>query len=77
MGAAVVRVLGMLPFDSRCLMRSLVLLGLLGRRGARGELVIAVQTGGELGLEAHAWIELDGHPLLMPALNGYRELVTL
>ncbi len=77
LGDVVVRVLDPLPFDSRCLMRSLVLLRLLERRGAHSELVIAVQKGGTLELEAHAWIELKGRPLLTPALDGYSHLVTL
>ena len=77
LGDVVIRVLDPLPFDSRCLMRSLVLLRLLERRGKQSELVIAFQKSGEHALEAHAWIVLAGRPLLTPALNGYRHLVTL
>jgi len=77
LGAAVVRMLELLPTDSPCLMRSLVLLRLLARRRASASLVIAVQPTGELGLNAHAWVELGGRPLLMPATAEYGRLVTL
>ena len=46
------------PFDSRCLMRSLVLTSLLARRGIDSSLVIAVLPGP--GFEAHAWVEEPG-----------------
>jgi len=58
-------------------MRALVLLSLLARRGTDGTLVIAVLPTGELKLNAHAWIELDGRPLLTPATSEYGRLLTL
>lgn len=79
LGRAVVRGTASLPSGSACLLRSLVLLRVLARRGVRGDLVIGVQLGPhpELGshpgpgvrppLDAHAWIEVDGEPLLNPA----------
>ena len=54
-------------------MRSLVLLRMLARRGVVCRLVIGVRPGETL--EAHAWIEHDGHPLL-PTL-GYERLTVL
>jgi Transglutaminase-like superfamily len=78
LGAAVIRTLEPLPFDSRCLMRSLVLLGLLARRGVAGELVIAVRPSQELpALDAHAWVEVDGRALLAPAGPDHGRLLTL
>jgi hypothetical protein len=77
LGAAVGRTLAPLPTNTLCLNRSLVLLAVLARRGADGELVIAVQPDEVSGLGAHAWIELDGRPLLPPAATGYGRLVTL
>jgi hypothetical protein len=78
LGAAVIRTLEPLPFDSRCLMRSLVLLALLARRGVAGSLVIAVRPSDELAaLDAHAWVELDGRALLAPAGADHGRLVTL
>lgn len=77
LGAAVTRTLAALPADSRCLMQSLVLLTLLSRRGADPRLVIAVRPGGPLELSAHAWVELDGRPLLHPGTPDYGRLVTL
>jgi hypothetical protein len=67
---AVLRVLGRLPADSRCLMRSLVLLSLLARRGTDAELVIGVLPAPRF--TAHAWVEYRGVPLLKPgeALEG-------
>lgn len=55
-------VLRLLPTDSRCLMRSLVLTRLLARRGLPSALVIGVTASPEFG--AHAWVEQDGRPLL-------------
>ncbi len=67
------RTLDPLPWDSRCLMRSLVLLRMLARRGVVSQLVIGVRPGEQF--EAHAWVEHDGHPLL-PTL-GYERLTVL
>lgn len=77
LAAAVVRTLEALPLDSRCLMRSLVLLTLLERRGTHVELVIAVQPTRRERLSAHAWVELEGRPLLEPGTDDYARLVTL
>ena len=73
LGQPVRRTLDPLPWDSRCLMRSLVLLRMLARRGVVCELVIGVRPGDRF--EAHAWIQHDGHPLL-PTL-GYEPLTVL
>lgn len=51
-----------LPFDSRCLVRSLVLLRMLARRGVDVSLVIGVRP--KPVFLAHAWIEREGVPLL-------------
>ena len=58
---AVARTLRPLPADTRCLAQSLTLAGLLARRGRTGRLVIASRPAPFL---AHAWVELDGRPLL-------------
>ena len=60
--AAAVRVLEHLPADSRCLIRSLVVLGLLARRGEETRLIIGVNV--DPGFAAHAWIEREGVALL-------------
>ena len=70
LGRAVVRTLSLLPTDSRCLTRSLVLIALLTRRGTPSRLVLGV-TGAE-GFAAHAWVELDGRPLLEPGTDFER-----
>jgi len=68
------RVLRFLP-DARCLTRSVVLVGLLARRGLSSSLVIGVAPGP--GFAAHAWVEHDGIPIL-PALEAtYSRLVEL
>jgi hypothetical protein len=77
LGRAVERTLSALPGDVLCLARSLVLLRVLARRGIDGTLVIAVLPGGQQELSAHAWVELDGRPLLAAAAPGYRRLLTL
>lgn len=69
------RTIGPLPTDSRCLMRALVLIGLLARRDVAARLVIGVRPGEEFG--AHAWVELDGHPLLPSDEGAYERLVEI
>jgi hypothetical protein len=73
LGWPVRRSLDPLPWDSRCLMRSLVLLRMLARRGVVCRLVIGVRPGE--AFEAHAWIEHGRHPLL-PTL-GYERLTVI
>jgi hypothetical protein len=55
-------ILARLPTDSRCLVRSLVYLSLLSRRGIEGTLVIGARTEPEFA--AHAWVEVEGEPML-------------
>jgi hypothetical protein len=50
------------PYRANCLRQSLVLWWLLRRRGISGELRFGVRKEGE-GVQAHAWVELDGFPL--------------
>ncbi len=69
----VMRTLGALPTDSRCLIRSLVLIGMMARRGAHCDLSIGALT--TEGFAAHAWVEYEGVHLL-PSL-GYGCLTTL
>jgi hypothetical protein len=68
LASAVARAMPRLPTDSRCLAQSLVLSNLLARRGVRSRLVIGVETEDEFG--AHAWVEMDGEPLLPPGQFG-------
>jgi hypothetical protein len=56
-------------------MRSLVLTGLLARRGIESKLIVAVRPGSDFA--AHAWVELDGRPLLEPALPPFERLAEL
>ena len=75
LGRAVGRVLGPLPLESRCLVRSLVLTELLSRREIPSTLVIGVKPGESFG--AHAWVELNGVPLLPSGDGQYARLVDL
>lgn len=75
LGHAVTKALAPLPADTRCLMRSLVLLSMLASRGIETTLLIAARSGPEFG--AHAWIELDGTPLLTAEDPGYLRLTEL
>jgi hypothetical protein len=50
------------PFRANCLVRSLVLKFLLARHGIASRLRVGVNKQGH-EFEAHAWIELGGHPL--------------
>lgn len=74
LGRAVQRTLGPLPLDSRCLIRSLVLVRVLSRRGVEAPLVIGV--AGKPQFAAHAWVELGGVPLL-PSGTAYERLTEL
>jgi hypothetical protein len=71
----VVRTLTLLPTDSRCLARSLVLDRLLTRRSLASVVVIAAQSGAKF--EAHAWVEHDGVAVLPPGSEGYQRLVEI
>jgi hypothetical protein len=48
-----------LPFPATCLRRSVVLHGLLERRGVPSRVCFGVAKNG-VGLDAHAWVECDG-----------------
>jgi transglutaminase-like putative cysteine protease len=75
LGRAVDRTLRVLPTDSRCLSQALTLIGLLARRGVMARLVIGTRV--EPSFAAHAWVELDGVPLLAPHDYLDRRLVEL
>jgi Transglutaminase-like superfamily len=75
LGAVVDGYIGRLPGDTRCLARSLVLMTMLARRGLDGTLIIGVRTAPAFG--AHAWVELDGRPLLQPIEPTGKRLVEL
>jgi hypothetical protein len=75
LGNAVGRTLRHLPFDSRCLMRSLVLTSILARRRIESTLVIAVSP--QPRFAAHAWVEQDGVPLLAPAESPFQRIVEI
>jgi hypothetical protein len=72
LGRMVERLTRWLP-DDRCLIRSLVVLRLLGQRGIPARLVIGVRA--ESGFGAHAWVEHDGRPILPAA--GFNRLLEL
>lgn len=73
LGRIVGKTLGVLPADSRCLVRSLVLTSLLVRRGIESSLVIGVRP--DPSFEAHAWVECAGTPLLPAGDEPYGRLV--
>jgi len=68
------RVLNLLPTDSRCLYRSLTVMCMLDRRGLEQTLVIAVRSQ---PFSAHAWVEVDGQPVLPDGEPGYERLLEL
>ena len=72
---ATVRTISVLPLDSRCLMRSLVLMGILAHRGMPATFVLSAASGPQF--EAHAWVEYAGNPLLVPADATHQDLVRL
>jgi hypothetical protein len=72
---AVAKVLRPLPTDSRCLVRSLVLLAVLARRRTQTVLVLGVQA--EPRFAAHCWVEHRGVPVLAPGPAGQGRLLEL
>lgn len=72
---AVERALRRLPSDSRCLVSSLVLVGILARRSVASQLVIGVREGSEFG--GHAWVEHEGQPLLSPQAESYSRITAV
>lgn len=72
LGQAAARTLAIMPFDSRCLVRSLVLVRMLAKRGIESTLVIGVDV--EPIFSAHAWVESGGRALLEPMDGGSRLL---
>jgi hypothetical protein len=75
LGWVVARTLKLVPGDTRCLARSLVLTRLLARRGIPAKLVIAARS--EPQFLAHAWVECDGKPVLSPGDGSFARLVEL
>jgi hypothetical protein len=75
LGRAVARTMRLMPGDTRCLARSLVLTHLLARRGIPAKLVIGARATPEF--LAHAWVEYDGQPVLTPGDGSFGRLVEL
>jgi hypothetical protein len=75
LGRAVARTLGLMPGDTRCLARSLVLTRLLARRGIPAKLVIGARAAPSF--LAHAWVEYEGQPVLSHGDGSFGRLVEL
>jgi hypothetical protein len=75
LGRAVARTLALVPGDTRCLVRSLVLTRLLARRGIPTKLVIGARAAPDF--LAHAWVEYAGDPVLSPGDGSFGRLVEL
>lgn len=75
LGRAVARTLALTPGDTRCLVRSLVLIRLLSRRGLAARLVIGARA--EPDFLAHAWVEHSGEPVLSPGDGSFGRLTEL
>ncbi len=75
LGHAVTRLLALVPGDTRCLVRSLVLTRLLARRGIPARLVIGARAAPDF--LAHAWVEYAGAPVLAAGDGSFGRLVEL
>lgn len=75
LGWVVARTLRLLPGDTRCLTRSLVLTRLLAQRGIPAKLVIGARPSPEF--LAHAWVECDGEAVLSAGDGSFSRLVEL
>jgi hypothetical protein len=75
LGRAVELTLRLVPGDTRCLARSLVLTRLLADRRIPATLVIGARPGPSF--LAHAWVECAGEPILTPGDGSFGRLVEL
>ena len=75
LGWIVARTLRLMPGDTRCLARSLVLTRLLARRGITAKLVIGARAKPDF--LAHAWVECEGCPVLSAGDGSFGRLVEL
>lgn len=75
LGRAVARTLALVPGDTRCLVRSLVLTRMLARRGIPAKLVIGARAAPDF--LAHAWVEYRSDPVLSPGDGSFGRLVEL
>jgi hypothetical protein len=75
LGAVIQQVFRLLPGDTRCLTRSVVLMRMLARRQVDTKLIIGVRAAPSFG--AHAWIEHQGRPLLEPIEPDGQRMVEL
>jgi hypothetical protein len=75
LGWIVARTLRLMPGDTRCLARSLVLTRLLARRRISAKLVIGARATPDF--LAHAWVECEGRPVLSAGDNSFSRLVEL
>lgn len=73
---AISAVAGSLPGRWTCLTRALAAQRLLGRRGSRAEFHLGARRDDSNLMEAHAWLEVDGEPVVgdHPELGSYVEL---
>ena len=74
-GFIIQRIFRLLPGDTRCLTRSIVLLRMLSRRHVGASLVIGIRLAPTFG--AHAWVEHAGQPLLEPIEEAGQRLLEL
>lgn len=75
-GAAVRRGARALPGQVLCLPQAMAAKAMLGRRGIRARLHLgAVPVQGAAGLNAHAWVTVDGMPVTGGDGGDYAELV--
>ena len=56
-----------------CLQRALIRYALLSKEGYAARFIVGVRPGGREGFEAHAWIMLDGIPIMERDPVDYRE----
>jgi Transglutaminase-like superfamily len=75
LGRAVQLTLRLLPGDTRCLTRSLVLTQMLAGRGIPAKLVIGARA--KPSFSAHAWVEQAGEPVLPAGEHSFGRLVEL
>jgi hypothetical protein len=75
LGRAVERTLTLVPGDTRCLVRSLVLTQMLARRGISSKLVIGACAVPDF--RAHAWVEFAGEPVLPSGDGSFGRLVEI
>lgn len=78
--AAIARIVGAaaraMPFRAKCLEQAITTTAMLRGRGVAATLHLGTRRGtGDAGLEAHAWVSIDGEVIIGGPVYSYTEVI--